>query len=316
MTSRRPDRPHRWVRVVALVAGLVGLLGIGWASAAVARPTGTDVSASEAADLARRAVHDDAALAELRGVTEVDGRPVDLRAATAYLGENREERLDALASSFDRGSSAAVTGDPDSARVRANQVLARREYHPVQLPRPLRAPLRWVRDRFRPVGRALDPVRRFFADVIDAILALPGGDFILLGVVLLPVGLLAWWIVLRSNRSTPVRPGGGGSLLVDLDLDPTDLERRAEQAEVDGHHGEAVRLRYEAGLVRLVRADRLVLRPDTTPSRVAEQLAIPALDRLTRTFEQVVYGDRVATRGDSAAARAGWSEVLGVGARR
>ena len=67
------------MRVVALVAGLVGLLGIGWASAAVARPAGTDVSASEAVDLARRAVDDDAALAELRGVTEVDVAAVGCR---------------------------------------------------------------------------------------------------------------------------------------------------------------------------------------------------------------------------------------------
>jgi hypothetical protein len=98
--------------------------------------------------------------------------------------------------------------------------------------------------------------------------------------------------------------------------DPAELERRAEEAEAALDLDRAVRLRYEAGLVRLVRAGRLELRPDTTAAGAARQVGSPTMDRLTADFEAVVYGGRPADAADVARSRAGWVELLAVGAAR
>ncbi|MEZ5177720.1 MAG: DUF4129 domain-containing protein [Acidimicrobiales bacterium] len=64
-----------------------------------------------------------------------------------------------------------------------------------------------------------------------------------------------------------------------------------------------MRLRYEAGLLRLVRLGHLRLRPDTTAAGAARQVGRPVMDRLTTDFEEVVYGRRLATADDVARSR-------------
>ena len=103
--------------------------------------------------------------------------------------------------------------------------------------------------------------------------------------------------------------------LVDASADPAELERRADLAERDGDMATAVRLRFEAGLIRLVRSDRLDLRIDTTAEAAARQVADPTMDRLTIDFEEVTYGGRPARADDLERARSGWREVLASGRR-
>ncbi|QXC61383.1 hypothetical protein KSP35_00560 [Aquihabitans sp. G128] len=298
------DHPSR--RRVRRLAGallvLSCLLG-GGASAAGAQDR--SLTGPEAAALARDAATDDGALQDLRAVREVDGRPVDLAAATAGLGSQRAPRLRALAAELD-GSA----GGPDhdgrggtaGARRTARQVLDDDKYHQRELPKPFRGPLRWLADRLRPVGRFLDRL-------VQPILDLPGGPAILVALFVGAGAALTAFLVSRRSRAAVSR--SGRARLVDPTLDPVDLERRADAAEAAGDLAAALRWRHLAGLLRLARADRLVLRPDTTAAGAARQVDLPAMDRLTADFEEIVYGGREATSADLAAARAGWSEVLG-----
>ena len=109
---------------------------------------------------------------------------------------------------------------------------------------------------------------------------------------------------------------GHGSALVDPEADPAVLDAAADAAEAAGDLAAAVRLRYEAGLVRLVRADRIELRPETTASGAAGQVDLPVMYELTADFEQVVYGGRAAVAADVDRARAGWADVVGARSRR
>lgn len=81
-------------------------------------------------------------------------------------------------------------------------------------------------------------------------------------------------------------------------LDPADLERRAAEAEADGAYGDAMRLLFQALLIRLDRAGLIDLKPGTTSGTVAETLGSPDFDRAARRFDAVVYGDRPAEAGD------------------
>lgn len=294
MTGRRAGLALALAMVLAAVLGGAGDAGAQDAS----------LSRAQAAALARRAVTDDDALARLRQVQRVDGHDVDLGAATAGLGDQRSERLTELASAFSRAPSAGgEAGDPQAL---ARQVLDRSKFQDKRLPKPFRGPMRWLADRFRPVTDAL-------GSIVDALAAFPGGPFVLLGIVGVGFGALAAWLVLRRSRTAV--SVDARTWLVDPRADPAALEREADAAEAAGDHALAVRRRYEAGLVRLAAADRIDLRPDTTPSGVAAVLGDPTLAQLTATFEAVVYGSAPAAPDDAAAARTGWRTVLGGGRR-
>lgn len=300
-------------RTAALVGiALVAVLAVGPAPAGAQEDAVTGV---EAAAVAREAVDDDAALDRLRAIDSVDGRPVDLGAATEDLGPDRERRLGALAGLLDPAGGDAGTGPApaaDEARERAGEVLDDDKFRSRDVPRPFRGPLEWLADRLRPVGRAAD---RVFGPAVRWILDLPGGPAILAVALIGATAALTGWLISRRSRSTS-RSGAGGGLLVDAASDPEEMERRADAAEVDGDNALAVRLRYEAGLVRLVRAGRVELRPQTTASDAARQVDDPTMSRLTADFEEIVYGGRAATADDVTAARTGWVELLGARARR
>lgn len=290
--------------LVAVVATLVALALA--AGSPTAHAQGREATAAEVRALAEQAVTDDGALAELRSIEVVDGRPVDLAAATADLGTDRPERLRALARTFEGTASSPV--DRAEARRQAARVLEADKYQEPREPRPFRGVLRWLADRLRPVGRP-------FAALWDAAAELPGGGLLLLCLLGGLVGLAVFALAGRG-RGAAVAGSSRGTWLVDPELDPADLEARAAEAEARGELGVAVRLRYEAGLLRLARQGRVVLRPDTTPYGAASQVADPTLDRLTATFVELVYGDRRATDADLGEARQGWDELLAARARR
>lgn len=301
---------------VPVVRGAFGAVVL-VASLAVALPAPASaqdgsVDAAAAASLAREAVDDDAALAELRAIDEVDGRPVDLAAATEAMGADRAARLDGLAASFeamaDPDGSDGQVADADTARSSAEEVLDDDKFQETELPRPFRRPLELLADVLRPVGRLLD---RVFSPILD----LPGGPYLLAAVLGAAGAALVAWLIGRRSRAA-VADATARASLVDPAADPDELEGRAAVAESDGDLGLAVRLRYEAGLLRLVRLDRLQLRPDTTAADAARQVGSPTMDRLTVDFEEIVYGGRGGAAADVARSRSGWVELLGVGAHR
>lgn len=332
MTRGPADRRLALVVVAFLAAGAspaVGLAG-GAAARAVARaaarserPDAPGTAASGArrgrssaagdesvsgpafAELVRRAASDPAALARLRLVRAVDGRPVDVAAALAGAGPaplaGRLEALAAIAGSPAGGARSSEPGVAAAARRDAAQVLAGRKYHPRQVPRPLHGVLAWLGDRLDPL---FGPIGRLVARLGDTVAGL-----VALAVALLAATILAARrLIIGRSRAAVIRRAEHG--LVVLGLDPTEVERRAAAAEASGDHREAVRLHYQAGLLRLHLAGRIVLRPDTTAAAVAAQLPSPDLDQLTVDFEEIVYGGRPAETADEVVARQRWAAVL------
>jgi hypothetical protein len=315
MTPTAPDRVGAPRRAPASAVGLllVGLASVVLAGAPAAAQDGS-ITRSEAARLAGEAATDDAALRELRDVRTIDGRPVDLRPVVDGVGDGpgRARALRGLARDLG-GGAGAPAADRAEARRAAREVLDREKFREKELPKPFRGPLRWLTDRLRPVGRFL---QRIYEPILDAADVVPGGRFILFGLLLGLAGVGSVLVARRAGRAAITGQRGTWGGLVDPTLDPEELDRRAAEAEAGGRWSEAVRLRYEAGLVRLVRADRLVLRPDTTAGDAARQVDLPPMHAATRTFEAVVYGGRRATADDAAESRSAWLEVLGAAARR
>lgn len=306
MASVAPGRTPRAVLAVLVVVVTLALPGVGAAQ-------DRSLDGAAAADLARAAITDDDALAELRDVRTVDGRSVDLAAATADLGSARADRLENLADVLggpDAGAGGGGPVGPSSAEAResAQRVLDDDKFHETEMPRPFKGVLELLATPLRPVGR-------FLQRLVEPILDLPGGAFILAALLGGTTAALVAWMIGRRSRAAVVRAAAATGL-VDLAADPEELDRRATAAEADGRFDLAVRFRYEAGLVRLVRLDRLVLRPDTTPADAARQVSSPVMDHLTADFEEVVYGGRPATASDAELARSGWMDLLAAGSRR
>ena len=289
---------NRLRRVVAGAVVALVLIGVGGATSAGQEAS---LSREQAAQLATRAVTDDGALLDLRAVTEIDGHAVDLGPVTV-AGPGRTARLRALARDLDPATAGpSSSAAPVEARDAAKRVLDGRDYREPDVPKPFAGILGWLRDRLRPVGD-------FLSAVFEPILDLPGGSFLVGAIFVGVAALLTRVAVARRSKAAVTRRAGGG--LVDPTVDPSDLVGWAEEAEAAGDLTAAIRLRYEAGLLLLVRADRLVLRTETTAAGAARQVGDPVMDRLTAMFEEVVYGGRPATVADAAEARVGWTEIL------
>lgn len=308
MTGTGSARP-----LVALV--LAALVLIGW-PASPARAD--DVSAAEAAERARAAMDGDPAAVEtLRATTSVDGRPVDLDAALGPVGTPDADHLAELADMWSSAPStpggptdpAAASAAATADRARAAEVLDDERFQEPDLPRPFRGPLRWIGEQAAALwDRAIDLLAPVFGT---------RGAAVVLAAVLVGglIGLLTAVVARRARSGTPTG-APLGHFLVDPTLDPDDLDARADDAAASGRYADAVRARYEAGLLRLVAAGRLDLRPDTTASDAAAQVDEPAMDDLTAAFEEIVYGGRTATEADDRASRQGWADLANTRSRR
>jgi hypothetical protein len=304
-------------RVGVLVAALAAAL-----SASALAPTealATAVRAAEVRELAGAARSSPRALAELRRVDRVDGRPADVGAALeGARGAALRRRLDVLAAPSvpDPGVDAA------SARADAREILSERRFTATEEPRPLAGPIETL-------GLAVERLLEWIADLLPGLEGDPppaegpapgGGDglssgaSIVLLLISLPIVALAAVVVVRLVRRRGAAPGEvpaatGGSARADGG-DPSALERSADEAEGRGELARALRLRFGAGLLRLEEARAIELRPSLTTGEVVRRLRSSTLGELALSFEEVVYGGRAAEQGDVAAARAGWPRVL------
>jgi hypothetical protein len=272
-------------------AGVALTLAV-WGPAATAAEAEA-VGAERFTELVERAAAGDGeALADLRRVERVDGRPVDMAAA---LAERPSERLDAL-----RAPASDGAPDADAARRSAQEVLDGRAFHPPSVPRPLEGVLRRLGSWLEPLGRPLGAAYRWVTE--DPVRFLPLAVAVVLG-----AGLVA---VLLGRRRSPLGHGAAGRRLRRPDDDPALLERRAEEAEVAGDLDLAVRLRFRAGLVRLDRAGVLRFHPSLTTGAVTRAVPSQTLSRLAADFDEIAYGGRRAEPDDLASSRAGWPRVL------
>jgi len=315
------DVPRRLVLAALAVALVVALPAGAAAARPAAAPPGPDVSRQALAQLAALAEHDPAALARLRQVRQVDGQAVDLRASlTTTSPDELRIRLRELAGQSpgpaeaggasspppDTTPGAAGGTDPAAARRDAGRVLAQRRFKAAHEPQPLRGVLRWIGDRARPV---FDPIGRAFRSVGRNLFGNDGSRVATLAVL---AGLVIWGAVVLSRRrgAAAVRSGQARRLGGRALPDPADLERQAVEAEAAGDLERALRLRFQAGLIRLHLLGVLEAPVDGPNGQLAGTLGSEEFDDLAHTFDEVVYGRREPVVDDVAAARREWPKVL------
>jgi hypothetical protein len=194
----------------------------------------------------------------------------------------------------------------------ARDILSDPRYHPRRAPRPFAG-------FFRRLGELIvDPIIRFFRGIGDLLPSVGSGPWLLLAAAVVVIALVST-VKLSSGRGRQ-RFGGARSGHDEQGLDPEELERRADEAEGRGDLDSALRLRFQAGLLRLDDAGVVRLRPGLTNSAVSGVLRSPRFDELAGDFDEVAYGGRSATAAQVATARTAWPALVetarsGVGAR-
>jgi hypothetical protein len=260
----------------------------------------SEATAAEAGALAARAADgDQSALDTLRAVDRIDGRPVDLAVAlpASVAAPEAGARLRLLA--------APPSGPPvESARARrsAADVLATQEFTGRRSEGALHG-------FFAAIGGGIEWLVRPFAGLLRPLGWLLAAVAIAaaLGTLLAVTRARTRRVALREHRDATRGRAAA---------DPAELERRADLAETAGDLEAALRLRFEAGLVRLDRAGAIVLRESTTSGAVLEVLGPSGFDALAASHDGVVYGGREAVEEDLAAARGGWPRVVEEAGRR
>ncbi len=277
---------------VAVLAAIV--VGIGPVAPALAQ----SVTGTQLQDLAARAAGDPRALAQLRAVREVDGRPVDMgRVLAGAEGPGLAARLQALAA----GAPAAPSAAADQARQEARDVLDGRRFKPARVPRPFAGILRTLGRWLEPVG---EPLGRLWRRMVDTV----AGQLILVGLVFLVSALISLRLIGRRSpanvhRGRPFGVDGGS-------LDPVELERQAAAAERAGDLDHAVRLRFVAGVLRLDEAGVITYRSSLTTGQLRTRLHSASFAELAAAFDEIAYGGRPAGQANVRAATEGWARVL------
>jgi uncharacterized protein DUF4129 len=274
---------------------------------------GAEATTAEVRALAWAAQRDSAALARLRAVDVIDGRPARLSDALRGSDAELRARLRALAQPPAPPASAGRGTPPTaaSAREQARTVLAQRRFQRTKVPSLLRD----VRER---IGAALRTLGRPFEAAFDWLAArLPGGAPLLW--VLLATGVLAVAALLAARAASrrgadDAREAAAGAGAARASA--AALLQAAERAERHGALEEALRLRFRAGLVELDDRELIELRPALTNRELLGAVPSPTLAELVDGFEAVAYGGRPAAADDLRSARDGWPRVPEEAGRR
>ena len=261
-----------------------------------AGPAGAQsVTAAELKSLAGRAVTDGRALAQLRGVREVDGRPVDVgRALAGAEGPELAARLQTLA----QGGTGAVAA---GAGREAASILEGRRFKEPDVPRPFAGILRRI-------GRWLEPISDPLGHWWDWVGRSVPAQLAIVAVVFAGALLISIRLVGRRGAQAVRRARAFG---VDVDgLDPDQLEGEATAAERAGDLERAVRLRFLAGVLRLDRAGVLSYRSSLTTGQLKARVSSASFSELAGAFDEIAYGGRPAGESDVEAAKRSWPRVV------
>jgi hypothetical protein len=257
----------------------------------------TDVSSAQLQALAGRAAAGDAlALSALRGVTAVDGRPAQVGAALeAQTAQQLRSRLVTLSAP----TNPAANVEPGQAQATADQLLAAPRFQSQPVPDPLATALNKLGDWLGSLAAGA-----------------PGGPGLFWGVlaalVLALTGLGVRRMMRRLEPAARARTRAGAA----DQPTPDSLRRDAQAAENAGAFGDAVRLRFRAGLLALGDQRAIEYRPSLLTTDVARRLHSAQFDALASTFERIAYGGEPGVESDAAAAREGWTAVLSNDRRR
>jgi hypothetical protein len=257
----------------------VGLLTAFALAAAAAPAAAENVDRATYQRLVRAAPGDPAALADLRRVTAVDGRPFVLRRVLTGSPSQVRARLATLGV-----SAAGRPADAAEARRDAAAILAGPDYQRREGGFLARA-LSWLGDLLS-IPQGANGVIGLIV-VAVAVAAIAGLAALLLGT------------LRRAQRRERAYADAAGGLGVGS-ASPEELDRRAAVAEAAGRFEEAMRLQLAAALTRLDSAGAVHVRRDTTVGQVARSLGSPHFDAAAVRFAGVVYGRREPTRDDAA----------------
>jgi hypothetical protein len=194
----------------------------------------------------------------------------------------------------------------------AHGILDEARFRPAPVPRPLHGALAFL-------GRTFAPVGHVFAKAFAAVAGvLPGGGAAVWVVLCAGIVGAATVAAARMTGRTIVDHAGPGGRPAGQPgaPDARALEAAADAAEQEGRGEDAVRLRFQAGLLRLDELGVLAYRPSLPNTAVSRRLRSPVFDGLLRRFEEVVYGGRPAGPDDAGRAREGWRQVLADARRR
>ena len=202
------------------------------------------------------------------------------------------------------GSSALAGGDAASARLQARAILAERRFHVAAIPRPLHGVL-------HALGKAIDAPLQALGELVPSLSgSVPGGSAVVWGALAALVLAAGATLATRRARRALREESGVGPGARQAPVRAVDLERAALQAEREGRHSEAVRLRFRAGLAALAESELVAFVPSMSNAEVSRALRSERFDDLARRFEEIVYGGRAAVEEDVRAARLQWSRVL------
>ena len=207
----------------------------------------------------------------------------------------------------------------------AKKILQEPRFHRREPPRPLHGVLQAIGNAaltiLRPIGRVLlavvRPVGRLLAKLAGPLRPLGRLFRTVFGprwpwvVAALAVVLAALVTSIRVSRRSAAAAIAGRTRSRRVGRQsPDDLEREAERAERAGELDRALRLRFEAGVIRLGDAGVIVYRPSLTSGEVVQAVRSAPLRSLAVAHDEVAYGGRAASADDMAQSRTEWPKVL------
>jgi len=281
----------------SVAAATFNLAACCWAVASLTFPSGASASSVSLSALHSLSVAaargNPSAIAELRQVTFVSGHPVDL---DALLSSGSASELTSRIRTLETTTAPSSAAPTSAGQVRATagRILRGDGYGKPTVPDPL--------------ADLLNDVARL---VVRAASDAPGGPVLfwtLCTALALGLGGAAARRALRRRDPGARQTQVTSSTRI---VDPRELERHAAEAEEAGDFDQGVRLRFQAGLLRLDSRALITYRPSLLTAEVAQKLSSPAFDELAGAFERVAYGGQHAARQDAVASRRGWEKVLG-----
>jgi Domain of unknown function (DUF4129) len=191
-----------------------------------------------------------------------------------------------------------------AARRTARQILDEPRFHAAPVPRPLQGLL-------HAIGQALAFLPRTFNRLVSALaVSVPGGSAVVWGVLAALLLAVLVLLSLRMTRRLLADPAGSAAGSRVAPPNALELERAAVTAEREGRLGDAVRLRFQGGLLGLGERDVIAFAPSMPNGEVSRALRSERFDGLARRFDEIVYGGRPAEEEDVEAARQEWRELL------
>jgi len=277
-------------RGVALAVGLLVLTGAGSSTGPEVRQTAEAVAAG------------DARPAALLEIDSIDGSPIDF---PGLLAEDQATRIQVIA----RITTPAPI-DIGQVEEQVSSILANPKYPTVSEPS-------WLDRLLAPVLRFWNRIWLMVVDWLQLaffwILEFLGtGIARWAGVAILLVATAGSAWVLGRRRARELERRAVIERILELGLDPGELEELAASAHDRGDDAEAIRLRFVAGLLRLDGLGEIEFAPGLPNGAISQRLGSETFDLLASQFDRVVYGRQPVGADDHARCVASWNELLGV----